>query len=99
VRSFIGKEKDAKSNLGDFGVRKYEDFSGRFTSIYSLWKDEIAWSPYHYCRNNPVARVDACGLFDIKVFLPDDRTKTGSLYVIDRQGKTVFSMEVKVKII
>jgi hypothetical protein len=28
--SFIGKEKDFESKLGDFGVRKYEDFSDRF---------------------------------------------------------------------
>ena len=30
---FIGKEKDKESNYGDFGVRKYDDEIGRFTSI------------------------------------------------------------------
>ncbi len=27
---FIGKENDAESGLGDFGVRKYDDAAGRF---------------------------------------------------------------------
>jgi RHS repeat-associated protein len=31
--SFIGKEKDIESELGDFGVRKYDEVQGRFTSI------------------------------------------------------------------
>jgi hypothetical protein len=43
--SFIGKEKDNESSLGDFGVRKsrqvgtktYDDLNGRFFQLYSLW--------------------------------------------------------------
>ena len=30
--SFIGKENDVESVLGDFGVRKYADVGGRFLS-------------------------------------------------------------------
>ena len=30
--SFIGKENDIESGLGDFGVRKYDDAAGRFLS-------------------------------------------------------------------
>jgi hypothetical protein len=30
--SFIDKDKDKESNLGDFGVRKYDDVIGGFTS-------------------------------------------------------------------
>ena len=56
-KSFIGKQEDFESNLGDFGVRKYEDFSGRFTSIDPMWEKYYSWSPYHYCRNNPVSFV------------------------------------------
>jgi RHS repeat-associated protein len=36
-QTFIGKEKDNESSLGDFGVRKYDDFTGRFFQIDSLW--------------------------------------------------------------
>jgi hypothetical protein len=31
--SWIGKERDKESLLGDFGARKYGFLSGRFTSI------------------------------------------------------------------
>jgi len=34
--SFISKEKDIESSLGDFGVRKYDEETGRFTSIDPL---------------------------------------------------------------
>ena len=30
--SYIGKENDIESGLGDFGVRKYDDAAGRFLS-------------------------------------------------------------------
>ena len=59
---FIGKEKDYESNLGDFGVRKYESFSGRFTSIDALWEKYYSWSPYHYSGNNLVIYLDPKGL-------------------------------------
>jgi|GEM_PF-4298040 len=45
----------------EHGVRKYEDFSGRFTSPDPLWEKYYGWSPYHYCRNNPLSRVDPEG--------------------------------------
>jgi hypothetical protein len=35
---FIDKEKDFESKLGDFGVRKYEDGVGLFTSPDPLWE-------------------------------------------------------------
>ena len=59
--SFIGKEKDIESNLGDFGVRKYDNEIGRFTSIDPLWEKYYSWTPYHYCSNNPVSFLDVTG--------------------------------------
>lgn len=49
--SFLSKEKDAESFLGDFGVRKYDDLSGRFTAIDPLWEKFYGWSPYMYSAN------------------------------------------------
>jgi RHS repeat-associated protein len=59
--SFIGKEKDIESNLGDFGVRKYDEDIGRFTSIDPLWEKYYSWTLYHYCSNNPVMGKDPSG--------------------------------------
>ena len=63
--TFIGKEKDAESSLNDFGVRKYDEGIGRFTSCDEKWEEEIEWSPYHYCKNNPVNSSDPSGLQEI----------------------------------
>ena len=60
---YIGKEKDHENSLADHGVRKYDDGIGRFTSIDPLWEKYYSWSPYHYCRNNPVWAVDGNGLW------------------------------------
>ena len=45
--SFIGKENDVESGLGDFGVRKYDAAAGGFLSIDPMWEKYLAWSPYH----------------------------------------------------
>ncbi len=59
--SYIGKEKDAESDLGDFGVRKYESETGRFLSTDPLWEKYRKLTPYHYCGNNPINAVDPNG--------------------------------------
>ncbi len=59
---FIGKEKDKESNYGDFGVRKYDDEIGRFTSIDPLWELDYSWTPYHYSYNNPILFTDGNGM-------------------------------------
>ncbi|TAL68812.1 MAG: hypothetical protein EPN82_09065 [Bacteroidetes bacterium] len=47
-QTWLGKEKDRKSNPGDFGVRKYDDEIGRFTSIDLLFEKYYGWTPYQY---------------------------------------------------
>jgi len=61
-RSWIGKEQDNESELGDFGVRKYDDDIGRFLSVDALWEVGISWTPYHYSYNNPIGLKDETGL-------------------------------------
>ena len=60
--SFIGKENDNESWLGDFGVRKYDEEIGRFISTEPLWEKFYSISPYVYCDNNPIQFVDFDGL-------------------------------------
>jgi RHS repeat-associated protein len=76
-QSFIGKEsrkvgistalpKDNESSLGDFGVRKFDDFTGRFFQIDPqphewVWEKYYGWTPYQYSANNPVSFLDPGG--------------------------------------
>ena len=60
--SWIGKERDKESLLGDFGARKYDFLSGRFTSIDPLWEEYYEWTPYQYGGNNPVLLIDENGM-------------------------------------
>jgi RHS repeat-associated protein len=61
TRTFIGKESDAESNLGDFGARKYDSRIGRFTSVDALWMIQPEYTPYHYSANDPVNKMDPSG--------------------------------------
>ncbi|MBN8573087.1 MAG: hypothetical protein J0M05_04175 [Candidatus Kapabacteria bacterium] len=56
--SYISKEKDSESDLGDFGVRKYEAETGRFLSVDPLWEEQRPWNVYHYSANNPIVAKD-----------------------------------------
>jgi RHS repeat-associated protein len=42
-KTYIGKERDDESYLGDFGVRKYDYAAGRFTSPDVLWEKYMGW--------------------------------------------------------
>jgi RHS repeat-associated protein len=73
--SWIGKENDVESSLGDFGARKYDPELGRFTSVDPLWEEMPGFSPFHYCFNNPIMMRDPFGLE------PDGQsTKRGSVF-------------------
>ena len=45
-------------------MRHYDPTYGRFMSVDPLWKAYVPFSPYAYCRNNPLSRTDASGLGD-----------------------------------
>ena len=65
MNSFTGKEKDAETGYSYFGARYYDsDLSGLFLSIDPMADRYMGFSPYHYCRWNPIKRIDIHGLFD-----------------------------------
>jgi RHS repeat-associated protein len=89
--SFISKEKDIESELSDFGVRKYDNEIGWFTSIDPLWEKYYSWTPYHYCSNNPVMGKDPSGL------LPGDPFDTPEQAAHDF-GKNYNSLSIEDKV-
>jgi RHS repeat-associated protein len=68
---FTGKERDAESNLDDFGARYYAFSTGRFMSPdwaarptavpYAAFGDPQSLNLYGYVRNDPVSRADEDG--------------------------------------
>ncbi len=67
---FTGKERDSETSLDYFGARYYSSAMSRFTSPDPLlnsgkpW-DPQSWNRYSYVRNNPLAKIDPTGLYDL----------------------------------
>jgi RHS repeat-associated protein len=76
----INKEKDEESTLGmaDYGVRKYDSFTGRFLTADVLFEKYPAWNPYHYTRNHPTIAIDDNGMFEKEFYV------TSTAYGIDK---------------
>ena len=60
---YNGKEYDAKKGLNwyDYGARHYDAALGRFTTVDALYDKHFKVSPYVYCGNEPVGRIDPDG--------------------------------------
>jgi RHS repeat-associated protein len=48
-------------NLYDYHARQYESAIGRFTTVDPLAEKYYSISPYVYCGNNPISRIDTNG--------------------------------------
>ena len=64
---FTGKERGNETGLYDFSARFLHTSLGRFTTIDPLAEKYPNISPYAYCKENPVNRVDSDGRIDWKL--------------------------------
>lgn len=57
------KELDTEYGLNwyDYGARMYDVLSGRWNAGDPSSEKYYNWSPYVYCKNNPVLRIDLDG--------------------------------------
>jgi len=64
---FTGKEMITMHGLNwqDFGARWLDNARLQFTSVDPLAEDDPSVSPYVYCRDNPINRIDPDGMKDI----------------------------------
>ena len=62
---YNGKELDTKKGLNwyDYGARQYDATLGRWFAVDPLAEKYYQSSPYNYCDNNPVLRIDHEGEF------------------------------------
>ena len=60
---YNGKEFDTKKGLNwyDYGARHYDAVLGRFITVDALYDKHFKVSPYVYCGNEPVGRIDPDG--------------------------------------
>ena len=60
---YNGKELDTKKGLNwyDYGARHYDAVLGRFITVDALYDKHFKESPYVYCGNEPVGRIDPDG--------------------------------------
>ncbi len=65
---FNGMEKDnelnGEGNSLDFGARIYDSRLGRWLSVDPLARLRESLSPFNFCSNNPILRVDPTGALD-----------------------------------
>jgi RHS repeat-associated protein len=66
---YNGKElqEELGLNMYDYGARNYDPALGRWLSIDPLAEIAPNKTPYHFCSNNPINRIDPTGLTDYKV--------------------------------
>ena len=81
---YNGKELDSKNGLNwyDYGARHYDPVIGRWKTMDPLAEVYYSWSPYAYCKDNPVNRIDPDGKDDYVV------NNLGRLFKTEIPGST-----------
>ena len=58
---FNAKELDEETGLYYYGARYLDPAGARWLSVDPMWEDYIGVSPFTYCHNNPISRIDIDG--------------------------------------
>jgi len=61
---FNGKELDEESGLYYYGARYYDPIISMWLGVDPMAQQRAWASPYNYCQNNPIGRVDVDGRID-----------------------------------
>jgi RHS repeat-associated protein len=87
--SFSGKEKDEESGYSYFGARYYNSDLSIWLSVDPLASAAPHQSPYAYCSNHPINRIDPNGMWDGDYYNTDgtwlgwDGINDGRIYIVD----------------
>lgn len=82
---YNGKELETAGGLNwyDYGARRYDPVLGRWNGVDPSCEKHYSWSPYTYCKNNPVLRVDTDGKDDYVI------NYRGQLQLMNRTNRIV----------
>jgi len=61
---YTQKERDKETGLDYFGARYYDSELGRFLGVDPLAQERVSLTPYNFCSNNPINRIDPTGALD-----------------------------------
>uniref|UniRef100_UPI0025F3D4EB JAB-like toxin 1 domain-containing protein n=1 Tax=uncultured Bacteroides sp. TaxID=162156 RepID=UPI0025F3D4EB len=64
-------------NWYDYGARHYDAALGRWNAVDTMAEKYYGVSPYAYCKNNPILRVDIDGMYDYTIDKLGYISKTG----------------------
>ncbi|TWV05084.1 RHS repeat-associated core domain-containing protein, partial [Bacteroidaceae bacterium HV4-6-C5C] len=96
---YNGKELDTDRglNLYDYSARYMDPALGRFNTVDPMAEKRPWVSPYVFCSNNPVNRIDINGNWDVSVHLAQNRSQNGYgiAIVTDRNGNEVYRFQVR----
>jgi len=71
--------------LYDYGARMQDPQLGRWWTVDPMAHERVSWTPYNFCRNNPINNTDPTGALDYPiystsgVYLGDDGRTGGDL--------------------
>jgi RHS repeat-associated protein len=65
---FNGKELDEETGLYYYGARYYDPKVSIWLSVDPLAEVQPDKTPYHFCSNNPVNRIDPTGMLDGDIY-------------------------------
>jgi RHS repeat-associated protein len=96
---YNGKELDTDYglNLYDYGARYYDPVLAGWMIVDPMCEREPWMSPYAFCSDNPVNRIDIDGNWDVSVHLAQNRSQNGYgvAIVTDRNGNEVYRFQVR----
>jgi len=96
---YNGKEFDTEHGLNqyDYGARFYDAAIMRWHVPDPLTEKRYNNSPYTFCSNNPLNRIDPDGKWDVSVHVYKNRKEYGYGVAIvkDRNGNEVYRFEVR----
>ncbi len=89
--TFSGKERDSETGFSYFGARYYDSDMNIWLSVDPMLDALPYLSPYVYCSNNPIGRVDPDGRLDDDYFnqygkyLGSDNSSTDKVRIIKQE--------------